>query len=297
MTNEELVMCIQKGECRKENLEQLYLQNRNFVANVAKRYCGYAEFDDLMQEGFIGLCAACEEWDNCMGVSFLTYAYQHIRGTIHRYVLEQKSSVRIPEYQLNMIRKYEMIVSESIKNTSKRPSDRYLMLHLGISSEQLKQLKIDVKKANTKSLDEPLSEEDGFFSLGDSIMDPTDSIKNLEESIQREQLSKELWGIVDSLEKDQADVIRERYKNHKTVKATADKLQTTPGKVRSIEDSAMRKMRLPRNRKKLLPYLPERSQIYSMSISYSSKGYFMNTWTSAPEMYVLMNEEKAKRNY
>lgn len=49
MENEELVEQIQAGIKPTENMEQLYLQNRSFIYQQAKKYAAYADMDDLIQ--------------------------------------------------------------------------------------------------------------------------------------------------------------------------------------------------------------------------------------------------------
>jgi RNA polymerase sigma factor for flagellar operon FliA len=41
------------------------------------------EYDDLIQEGFIGLCDAAKKWDNRPDVKFTTYASHRIEGAIY----------------------------------------------------------------------------------------------------------------------------------------------------------------------------------------------------------------------
>ena len=60
MTNEQLARRIRAGENEAENMKTLWIQCKAFVAKMARKYSGYAEMDDLMQEGFLGLCDAVE---------------------------------------------------------------------------------------------------------------------------------------------------------------------------------------------------------------------------------------------
>ncbi len=296
MTNEELVLRIQRNEDKQHCLEMLYLQNKGMIAAIAKRYSTFVEFDDLMQEGFFGLCKACECWDSCKGEKFMTYAQYCIVSSISSYVSNNKNVVRIPEHQNQMIQKYNRLVDEHIKKTSKEPSDRYLILHLGITAQQLSQLKKDVQALKISSLQSPVNSEDESMTLESMIKDPVDVFDQVNDRIQNEQLAKELWDIVDSLEPEQSEVIRERYQKNRTQDGTAKILQKTPGNVANIESKAMRELRRPRNKKRLEPYHMKNSLIYSVSLGYSSLGYFTRSWTSAPEKAVLMAEEKKKRN-
>ena len=56
MTNEQLVIRVKAGEDTAGNMLKLWQQNKGFIAKMAKKYQGYAEMDDLMQEGYIALC-------------------------------------------------------------------------------------------------------------------------------------------------------------------------------------------------------------------------------------------------
>ncbi len=291
MTNEDIVRELQAGGNKQELLEQLFIQNRAFIADCAMKYQGMAEFDDLMQEGFLGLCAACDQWDSCNGAKFLTYAYHHIKQKMYRYVQGNTSSIRVPEAQLSLIHKYEMLVSDSLKNTSKSPSDRFLILHLGINQQQLKQLKKDAEMLKIKSLDEPISTDDEALSLIDSIADEADHISDLEENIQQEQLYTVLWGIVNKLPSEQAKVIHERYENDLTIKATAEKLHTVPSQVTSNEQKAMRELRNSKNTRKLRPFYYSNQEYYSLGLS-GTLSSFNLTWTSAQERAVMLAERK-----
>ena len=62
MENEELVEQIQAGINPTENMEQLYLQNRSFIYQQAKKYAAYADMDDLMQEAYLGLYEAVKHY-------------------------------------------------------------------------------------------------------------------------------------------------------------------------------------------------------------------------------------------
>ena len=63
MTNEQLARRIRAGENEAENMKTLWIQCKAFVAKMARKYSGYAEMDDLMQEGFLGLCDAVEHYE------------------------------------------------------------------------------------------------------------------------------------------------------------------------------------------------------------------------------------------
>ena len=55
MTNEQLVAQIKAGEDVQKNMEQLYLQVRDYIHSVAIKYCNSGEVEDLEQEGYLTL--------------------------------------------------------------------------------------------------------------------------------------------------------------------------------------------------------------------------------------------------
>lgn len=55
MTNEQLVAQIKAGEDVQKNMEQLYLQVRDYIHSVAMKYRNSGEVEDLEQEGYLSL--------------------------------------------------------------------------------------------------------------------------------------------------------------------------------------------------------------------------------------------------
>ena len=111
MENEELVQQIQAGVDVNSNLEQLYLQNRSFIFQLASKYSGYVEIDDLMQEGYLGLYKAANEYITGKGAKFITYAGYWVEQYMRRYCENHSSSKRISAYMLARISKYKQFLS------------------------------------------------------------------------------------------------------------------------------------------------------------------------------------------
>lgn len=84
VTNEERVRLIRSGIDPVAHMEQLYEQNRGAFAGMAARYRGMAEFEDLMQEGYFGLCRAVESFEEERGTAFFTYALYWVRQAMQR---------------------------------------------------------------------------------------------------------------------------------------------------------------------------------------------------------------------
>jgi len=67
------------------------------VVSVAKRYRGMGlPFEDLIQEGNLGLMKALEKFDPEMGNRFYTYATWWIRQAIGRAIEDKGRAIRLP---------------------------------------------------------------------------------------------------------------------------------------------------------------------------------------------------------
>ena len=90
MSNEELVLMIQRNEDKARHLGELYEQNKGVIAIIAKRYSEYAEIEDLMQESFFGLSEAAARWNPEAGTKFISYASYWIRAAIISYLRKRE---------------------------------------------------------------------------------------------------------------------------------------------------------------------------------------------------------------
>ncbi len=77
--------------------DQLVLRNQGLVGKVARRYFDTGlSFEDLMQEGQIGLIKAGERYDPSRGTRFSTYAVWWIWQAIGRAVANTGRTIRLP---------------------------------------------------------------------------------------------------------------------------------------------------------------------------------------------------------
>lgn len=288
MTNEELCLLIQHGSDKKSYMEQLYLQNRGLIAKIAKKYCAYGEMEDLLQEGYFGLLAAAESFDDTKGANFVTYAYEHIRAVIHRYIENYSSVIRIPNEQRALIWKMKKYIDGYVKKYSHRPNVEDLAKALNISENKVLQLVSYSLLLETKSTSESIVQDDDSCCLEDCIEDKNNRYEEIDNEIQNSQLKSVLWEIVDSLEPMQSKIIHERYENNKTLNSLSIDLNMTPAQVRTFESGAMRELRKYKNTRKLQSFAED--IIYSLSAKGVGYQQFNHTWTSSTEKAVLIAE-------
>ncbi|MEE8386160.1 MAG: sigma-70 family RNA polymerase sigma factor [Dehalococcoidia bacterium] len=69
------------------------------VAKIAQQYAGMGvDFEDLWQQGIIGVLDARDKWDESHGVRFTTYAWAWIRHHVARYALANAGGIRVPDH-------------------------------------------------------------------------------------------------------------------------------------------------------------------------------------------------------
>lgn len=284
-TNEQLVKEIQAGSSAVNNLEQLYQNNLGFIRKIAAKYAGYAEIEDLMQEAYFGLYEAVQRFESGHNVLFMTYAAYWIEQTIRRYVMRCCHLVRVSEYTAGQVLKYKKYVEAYQQYYGELPSRDEIRAYLYIDEESLKCIEKVALMRQIKSLDEPLKDSDDM-SLADTVTSENCFEDNIVNKECHRQLKKELWTMVDSLEGQQPDVIRRRYQENMTLQALADMMGVSIGGVRQVENRALRTLRLPKNAKRLRPYLTEKQEV--SAFHGSSVQSFNVTWTSSTERAALL---------
>ena len=79
--------------------DELVARNMRLVFDLARRYqTPGAAFEDLVQEGTIGLIKAVRKFDPDRGYRFSTVAHWWIRQGISRFVKGPTRMIRLPEY-------------------------------------------------------------------------------------------------------------------------------------------------------------------------------------------------------
>ena len=299
MTTEQLVIRIKAGEDVAGNMEQLYSQVRRFIHTVAWKYRDSGELEDLEQEGYLALYPAIDGYDPAQGVRFLTYAEYHIRQRMRRYLQMNGSCLRLPVHCLDKVQKYKRFCSSFQQEYGREPSGREAAAFMGLTREQVEDIRENACMARLGSLDSPVKGIDGGedTTIGDMVASAEDMEGDVVERMQQEQLKAELWDCVDSLPGQQPAVIRMRFQENMTMEAIGQEYGTSGEAVRQMQAKALRELRKPRYAKRLRPFLPDADRIYSMALVGNGAGKFNLTWTSSTERVALdvMDWEERRR--
>lgn len=175
-------------EERQKAREVLVVRNLRLVMKWADKYRGAGlPFDDLVQEGTIGLLRAIESYDPNKGVKLGTYASWWIRQAMQRAVSQKSRTVRLPVYLRDVAFKAKRASEELSHILGREPSTEEIAELLDLDTEELRRAVSAESSSEPASLEAPALARDGStgaVTLGHFTADPS-------EDAEREELDKE----------------------------------------------------------------------------------------------------------
>ena len=285
MTNEQLVALIRAGEDEADNMLQLWQQNRGFVYKMAKKYSGYAEMDDLMQEGYIGLCEAVRQYDPDKGASLIHYAAFWIQLAMQRYIDNCCGVVRLPVHAREEIREYNKAVEQYKQYYGHEPTESNLCAMLGVGREKLHTIQESARMSQIDSLNRVIGGDDEDITIADTVASGEDMEADVIRELDRENMSRELWLEVDQLPGDLPAVVRFRYQDGMTLERVGQEFGVSRNYARQLESKAFRMLRTEKRGGKLRRYCEE--YLSAAPIHHVGVESFQRTWLSEVEREVL----------
>jgi len=220
--------------------QKLVTHNLRFVVAMAKKFQGQGvPFEDLINEGNLGLIRAVRTFDETRGFKFISYAVWWITQRIRTAIQKTGRVVRLPSHITESIGKLYRKSLELEQEYEREPTTEELA---EISHTTIKWIE-DLVKAYSG----PVSLEDSSIEDRPLIEYLTSSDPRPEMQLMQDSLKNEISNLVKTLKIRESQVLTEYYglgeDDPKTLEQIGEILNLSSERVRQIKERALQRLR------------------------------------------------------
>ena len=238
MTTEELFQ-----EYRKHPSEELkweiVMRHTGAIRNIALQiqgvYSGFAQLDDIINEGLIVLARAVDKYDPSIG-KFETYVAKRIRGMIIDLARQQDW---VPRPIRRRAREIEQVNSELYGKLGRFPTEHEIAERLHISDEEYQESMVNASVYSVVSLEETLEGCDQLSNHDRTVPESTP-----DQVVERQELLETLASAISSLRKNEQIVLSLYYQKNMKMKDIAAALGVSHARASQIHTRALQKLKV-----------------------------------------------------
>lgn len=228
-------------ETKSEKLRNDIVENyAALVFSYAKKMChNPSQYEDIVQEGFIGLVTAIDKFDLSRGCRFLHYANFWVKAKIYTFIIDNAFLVNAPLSPA-------FIKSFWSFSKHKHLSDDEISRAFKISIDQVNMLRSMTSKSSVMYLDAPSSKYENATDNSNKILDNI-SVTNFETDFANKQENGyKLNNINDSLKSlkpKEKDVMMKYFMEEKTLDEIGQEYNLSRQRVEQIKKISITKIR------------------------------------------------------
>ena len=211
---------------------------KNAALQVRGVFSGFAQVEDIVNEGILTLLAAVDKFDPEKGVKFETYVAKRIRGMVIDLARKQDW---LPRNVRQRAREIDEAVSDLSNELGRAPTEREVADRLGVTLERYQKDAARSALNNTLSLDALMDSTDTDtyrFELTDR-----DERGQPEAALQDRELQETLAAGVKSLQENEQIVLSLYYEKNLHMKEIAQVMELSEPRISQIHARAIQKLR------------------------------------------------------